>query len=148
MNRCFFLSASSRRTRSGQAGLGRLAILATLTLTLAGLQAPAAMAQTPGAYLRQFPANAQRASMVVTQAPELLLNDQPERLSPGSRIRDTDNRVLQAANLTGGRYLVNYVREFTGLIRDVWILTPDEAVLPAPMASQRPVVTPDKSSAY
>ena len=119
-----------------------------LLATLAFVQAPQALAQTPGAYLRGFPANAQRASMVVTQAPDIQLNDKAERLSPGARIRDTDNRVLQAANLTGKRYLVNYVREFTGLIRDVWILTADEAALPAPMASPRPDIVPNTGNAY
>ena len=129
MNRCHFLSRTPWP--------GRFVLLCAWGALALG-QAPLASAQVTGAYVRNFPANTQRASMVVTQAPILLLNDLPERLSPGARIRDSQNLIVQPATLTGNRYLVNYVREFTGLIRDVWILTPDEAALPLPSQTTQP----------
>ena len=118
MNRCLFLPRFS---------WPRHTALVCTWVALALGQSPMASAQT-----RTFPAAAQQAAMVVTQSPAVLLNGQPNRLSPGARIHDTNNLLVQPASLTGNQYLVNYVVEFTGLIREVWILTPAEAALPLP----------------
>ena len=122
MNRCFFLFRNSWPRR-----IGLLCIWAGLALGLP----PLACAQQTTT-VRDFPASAQRASMVITQSPDLLINGQPDRLSPGARIRDTNNMLVLPATIAGNLYLVNYVREFSGMIREVWILTPDEAALILP----------------
>lgn len=77
--------------------------------------------------VRPFPANAQRGVMQITQTPDLLLDGAPARLSPGSRIRGTNNMLVMSATLTGHSLLVNYVREPMGLIHEVWVLTEAEA---------------------
>jgi hypothetical protein len=77
--------------------------------------------------IRPFPANAQRGVMQITQTPDLLLNGAPARLSPGSRIRGSNNMLVMSATLTGQTLVVNYVREPTGLLHEVWVLTEAEA---------------------
>lgn len=83
-----------------------------------------ALAQMP---TRPFPANALRGSLVVTQPPEILLNGQPARLSPGSRIRGIDNMVYLSGGLVGERLLVHYTIDPTGNVHQVWVLRPEEA---------------------
>jgi hypothetical protein len=97
---------------------------ATALATAACLVAPAA-AQVQ----RAFPQNALRGAIVIGVAPDILLNDQRSRLAPGARIRDQNNLMVVPSALTGGRYLVNYSVDIAGLVKDVWILRPDEAAV-------------------
>jgi hypothetical protein len=76
---------------------------------------------------RHFPADALRGSMVIGQVPEVLLNAKPARLSPGVRIRDQGNLQPRPAALIGMTLVVHYTVDTLGLVKDVWILTPDEA---------------------
>jgi hypothetical protein len=78
---------------------------------------------------RAFPQNALRGAIVMGVAPEIKLNGAPARLAPGSRIRDADNMAVVPSGLTGGRYLVNYTVDSSGLVKEVWILRPDEAAV-------------------
>ena len=94
--------------------------LLALALLTAGL--PAA-AQTS----RPFPADALRGELVITQPPEVLLNGQPARLSPGARIRGSNNMLQMSGALVGQPLLVHYTLEPSGGVHNVWILTPDEA---------------------
>jgi hypothetical protein len=86
----------------------------------------AAFAQTE-AIGRQFPAQALRGKLVITQFPEVLLDGQAARMAPGVRIRSPQNLLLSPAAITGETLTVNLVRDGQGLIRDVWVLTPEEA---------------------
>ena len=103
MNRCVSMAVSA----------------AALSLALAG----AVSAQTS----RPFPATALRGALVVVQPPDVQLNGQAARLAPGSRIRGADNMVQMSGTLVGYQWLVHYTLDPTGLVQDVWILTPDEA---------------------
>jgi hypothetical protein len=78
---------------------------------------------------RAFPQNALRGALVVGVAPDILLNGQRARLAPGSRIRDANNMVAVPSGLVGGPYLVHYTLDAGGLVKDVWILRPDEAAV-------------------
>ncbi|HEX4233184.1 MAG TPA: hypothetical protein VH041_02675 [Caldimonas sp.] len=78
---------------------------------------------------RAFPQNALRGTLVVGVAPDILLNGERTRLAPGSRVRDANNMVAVPSTLIGGPYLVHYTLDTTGLVRDVWILRPDEAAV-------------------
>ena len=93
-----------------------------LACALLAAAAPAA-AQTS----RPFPANALRGELVITQPPEVLLNGQPTRLSPGARIRGSNNMLQMSGALVGQPLLVHYTLEPSGGVHNVWILTPDEA---------------------
>jgi hypothetical protein len=79
-------------------------------------------AQQPPPGVRQFPAAAKRATLTVQSPPDVLLNGAPERLAPGARIRSTTNTLLLSASLLGQTYIVNFVREPQGLIKEVWLL--------------------------
>jgi hypothetical protein len=113
MNRCF--STSSAR------------FLRTLILTLVWLASFSPGWATAQTQLRQFPAAARRATLQVTQPPEVLINGTPARLSPGARIKGSNNLLVMSASLVGTTVLVNYLRDAQGLIHEVWILSAAEA---------------------
>ena len=66
--------------------------------------------------VRQFPA-----------AANILINGQPERLSPGARIKNPNNMIVLSGSLVGQAVLVNYQRDPQGQIHEVWLLNPAEA---------------------
>jgi hypothetical protein len=76
---------------------------------------------------RQFPANALRGRLRVVQGAEITIDGRPERLSPGARIRGTQNNVLMSGALVGQEYLVNFVRDGYSNVHQVWLLTVLEA---------------------
>lgn len=76
---------------------------------------------------RNFPADALRGTLVVGTPPEATLNGQAARLAPGSRIRSQDNLLVMSATLSGTTLLVHYTLDPLGLVKDVWILSADEA---------------------
>jgi hypothetical protein len=110
---------------------------ATALTALACLAAPAA-AQVQ----RAFPQNALRGAIVIGVGPDIQINGQPARLAPGARIRDQNNMTVVPSVLTGGRYLVNYSVDTSGLVKDVWILRPEEA------AMQPWPTSPDQAQAW
>ena len=88
---------------------------------------PAADAQSP--VHRQFPSTALRGELNFTAPPEVVLDGQPARLAPGSRIRGENNLLATPASLAGQKLLVHYTREATtGLLLDVWVLNAAERV--------------------
>ena len=116
MNRC--LIAKSSRP---QLFLKRLCLV---LLSASALSVNLAAAQTG---VRQFPASAQRGTLVVTQPPEVLINGAPARLSPGARIKGVNNMLVFSSTLVGSSVLVNYRRDAQGLIHEAWILSAEEA---------------------
>ena len=127
MNRCFSnVTPPARLARLIRLG-APAAFLTALTLTHVGLSAQVVN--------RPFPPAAVRGILTVTQPPEVLMNGKPDRLSPGARIRGTNNMLMMSGALAGQAMLVNYTREPNGAIHEVWILTDAEARQPAP--SQR-----------
>ena len=98
----------------------------------------AANAQTT-AVGREFPRAALRGTLLIVAPPEVLLDGKAERLSPGSRIHSPQNMLVMSGALVGQKLLVNFTRENTGLIREVWLLTPEEAAL------KRPRATPERN---
>jgi hypothetical protein len=76
---------------------------------------------------RNFPENALRGALVIGQPPEILLNGKPARLAPGARIRNQANMLQMSGQLIGTRLLVHYTLDSLELVKDVWILTPEEA---------------------
>ena len=91
---------------------------------------------------RSFPQNALRGAIVFGEAPEIALNGRPARLAPGTRIRDTGNMTMVPSAVYGGRFLVHYTVDTYGLVKDVWILTVEEA-------ARKPwPTTPDEAAAW
>jgi len=114
MKRCFNAPHPLR------AGLSALTLACSL-----GCMAPVAAQDT----VREFPAAARRATLEVTTPPNVLLNGQSERLSPGARIKGPNNLMVMSGTLVGQPVVVNYVRDAQGQIREVWILNATEAEL-------------------
>lgn len=98
------------------------AVLALLTGSLASLPQPAA-AQ---GIVREAPKDVRPGRMVVTAAPHITLDDKPDMLSPGARIRDLNNMLVLSAGIAGQDIPVVYRRDAARLVHEVWILTPDE----------------------
>ena len=100
----------------------RCALLAAALLATALPTLPA-LAQAP----RNFPATALRGELMVTAPPEVVLNKQPARLAPGSRLRGMDNMMVLPGAAVNQRLVVHYTRDLQGQVLDVWVLTPAEA---------------------
>jgi hypothetical protein len=120
MNRCnaLFSCAPARRRLL-------LTLLAAPLVCLPAL-APAQL------NVRPFPPNAERGTMVVTHPPLIQMNGVADRLSPGSRIRGQNNLLVLSGSIVGQSLLVNFVRNPTGEVHDVWVLTEVEAALKLP----------------
>ncbi len=97
----------------------------------AGLPATAQTLDDPLA-VREFPKNALRGEMVVLAPPEISMDGQPDRLSPGARLRGSNNLLVLTGQVINQKLAVNYLRDNTGLVQQVWILTDAEAKLKRP----------------
>jgi hypothetical protein len=96
----------------------------------AALVAISVIAPVSAQVQRAFPTNTLRGAMVFGEYPQVTLNGRSAQLSPGSRVRDQDNRIVLAASLTGARMLVHYTVGIGGAqVQDVWILRPEEAAI-------------------
>jgi hypothetical protein len=98
----------------------RCALAAVAALCIA---APATAQQ----FHRTFPQDALRGAFVVVEPPQVLVNGVPAQLAPGARIRTQQNMIELSGALIGAKLLVHYTIDTTGLVKDVWILTPAEA---------------------
>ncbi len=77
--------------------------------------------------LRQVPPDVRPAKMGVTATPpDITIDGKPDRLSPGARIRDTQNLLVLSGALAGQTVPVVYRRDAAGLVHEAWILTPEE----------------------
>ena len=78
------------------------------------------------AQLRTIPPDGARAKMSHVQDRVVELDGKRELLAPGAQIRDAENRIIVPSALPAGS-LVKYRRDASGALRQVWILTPEEA---------------------
>ena len=99
-----------------------------LLVPLATLFISTAIAQTEDfkPNTRQFPKDARRGELMVLTAPEIAMDSKPDRLSPAVRIRDINNNLVLSGTLANQRLVVNYVRDNTGLVHNVWVLNSEE----------------------
>ena len=106
-----------------------LAASAALAQTDQNTQAVQATSSTEAVKpnVRQFPAKAVRGEMVVLAPPVISIDGRQERLSVGARIRDANNHFTLSTPLLNKPLLVNYLRDNTGLVHEVWILNAEEA---------------------
>ncbi len=96
----------------------------TLLVATLALSATAVSAQGVG---RPIPKDVKFGHLVVVQPPEVTLDGRPDRLSPGARIRHTNNLLVLSGTVVGQTLPVVYRRDTYGLIHQVWLLTPEEA---------------------
>jgi opacity protein-like surface antigen len=107
-----------------------------VAIATAALVAPAAAQMQ-----RQFPATALRGALVVGTS-EIRINGRTAQFAPGVRVRDQNNMIQLSGALVGQKLRVNYTIDTSGLVKDVWILRPDEeAMWPWP-------TTPEQAQAW
>lgn len=97
--------------------------LMALGAALAGAAIPAVAQAQAG---RIFPMQVERGIITFSAPPEVSLNGRPERLAPGVRVRNEHNMVALTGTLVGKTFVVNYLRDPAGVVREVWLLTPEE----------------------
>jgi hypothetical protein len=116
MNRCLLVTLVSCMSSS----------LLAQSQTTEILTAPEPLVQTGVPGLRKFPEKALRGRMKVVLAPVILIDGKRERLSPGARIRDQQQRLVMSASITNQEFIVNFLRSPGGEVQEVWILTEAE----------------------
>jgi len=79
---------------------------------------------------RAFPLKTERAEMAFVAVPDVLINGKPERMSHGVRVRDERNAIVMPGIVNGRTAVVNYLRDARGEVREVWILSAQEAAIP------------------
>jgi len=75
---------------------------------------------------RTFPQNAQRGTISGNVFPQVLINNQIQRLAPGAKILNEQNLIIMPSTLFNKVYIVNFTFDRQGLIDRVWILTNEE----------------------
>jgi hypothetical protein len=90
-------------------------------LAFACLLSAAAHAQA-----REIPGDAKRGEIRHVENMMVQIDGTPQRLAPGAQIRDAANRVVVPTALPAGAQ-VKYLLNEEGMVRQVWILTPEEA---------------------
>ena len=78
------------------------------------------------AQLRSIPDEAKRGEVRHLHDMLIEIDGVRQRLAPGAQIRDASNRVIVPTALPAGAQ-VKYVMNGQGHVRQVWILTPEEA---------------------
>ena len=96
------------------------ALLACLSLIAAGAHAQA----------RNIPEQAKGGAITHLQDMIVSINGVAARLAPGVQIRDQNNRLVVPTAVPPGSQ-VKYLLDQDGFVRQVWILTPEEAQAPA-----------------
>jgi len=86
----------------------------------------ASIAQAQDLPMRRFPQTALRGVITFGEPPVVLLNDDWVRLSPGARIRGTNNLLVLSGTLVGVKAAVNYTLDNAGQLKDVWLLRNEE----------------------
>lgn len=75
---------------------------------------------------RQAPKDVKYGQMVVTAPPVITLDGKADSLSPGARIRNTNNLLLLSGSIVGQTLPVVYRRDAAGLVSEAWVLTAEE----------------------
>jgi len=82
------------------------------------------------AQARNIPEQAKAGAITHLQDMIVTINGVAVRLAPGAQIRDQNNFLIVPTAMPPGSQ-VRYMLDQEGLVRQVWILTPEEAQQPA-----------------
>jgi hypothetical protein len=94
----------------------RLLICLLLTLTMLSALAVS----------RSFPLNVKRGTISGSIYPQILIDGQIQRLSPGAKIKSKQNMIVMPSSLMSNVFTVNYTIDNLGYVDKVWILTEEE----------------------
>ena len=81
------------------------------------------------AQLRTVPPEAERGEIRHLQGMTIAIDGTERRLAPGAQIRDATNLIIVPAAIPPGA-LAKYLVDADGAVRQVWILSPQEASQP------------------
>jgi hypothetical protein len=96
-----------------------------IRIFLAGSALLASIASAQGIQ-RDAPKDVVLGQLVVTAPPQVTIDGKPDRLSPGSRIRDLNNMLVLSGGIVGKTLPVVYRRDAAGLVHEAWLLTDEE----------------------
>ena len=99
-------------------------IAVSLLLLSASIAGPAA------AQLRSIPLQAKPGTISHVQDMTVSIDGERRRLAPGAQIRDANNRLVLPMSIPAGAR-AKYVTDAEGMVRQVWLLSPEEASRPA-----------------
>lgn len=100
--------------------------LALAVVALAPAMPAPVTAQTLPARPIPIPEKAEFARMAVSPLGEPFINGQQERFAPGARITGQNNLLVLPGALANSENAVRFLRDISGLVHQVWILTPAE----------------------
>jgi len=83
-------------------------------------------ASLAGAQVRSIPDDARVGQIRHLQEMVVEIDGAAQQLAPGAQIRDASNRIILPTAIPPAT-LVRYVLDAEGKVRQVWILTPEEA---------------------
>ena len=89
-----------------------------------------AVGLTDSAYaqlLRNFPPDSKLGELTAINYPTVEISGQTLRLAPGGQIRGKNNLIVMPTAVTESG-AIRYQMEFTGFVRRIWLLTPEEVV--------------------
>jgi hypothetical protein len=86
----------------------------------------AGFATFASAQLRTVPQDAKGGKIQHVQDMIVAIDGVQKRLAPGAQIRDASNRLVLPVSLAAGTP-VKYLLDPDGMVRQVWILSPQEA---------------------
>jgi hypothetical protein len=101
-------------------------LLLAVFAALAGLTFAFPIAASAQGIRREAPKDVVLGRLVVTAPPQVTMDGKPDRLSPGSRIRDLNNMLVLSGGIVGKDLPVVYRRDAAGLVHEAWILTDEE----------------------
>ncbi|HMS05532.1 MAG TPA: hypothetical protein PKD73_07045 [Burkholderiaceae bacterium] len=101
-------------------------LLAAAALTALPTHAQPAIVEVPIG-VRQFPPKAERGVMIMQVPPEVLVNGQVMRLSPGARIKGPGNLLVTSGSVMNQQLPVMFTRDPYGNVLELWILSEAEA---------------------
>jgi hypothetical protein len=76
--------------------------------------------------LRNFPPDSKLGELTAINYPIVEISGQTLRLGPGGQIRNQNNLIIMPNVVEVGT--IRYQMEFTGFVRRIWLLTPEEVV--------------------
>ena len=94
---------------------------------VAGFAIVATLASAQVSSIRSAPRDVKPAIISVSATPPIIeVDGKPDRLSPGARIRDREDRLVLTGMLANQSVYTVYKRDSVGLVHEVWLLNEEE----------------------
>lgn len=88
--------------------------------------------------VRVIPDDSPSALVEFLSPDEVTVDGAHERVGPGVRVHDAQNRLMFMKQMVGNRVWVRYRRDPAGRIFELWVLTPPELAIARQLRKQQP----------